>query len=320
LTIGEVLPGYQNLTSQPKLSVSVLPSTESEGQHWQTLLDANGVIGPNGKVVDVTTGVSSTSNNQQLTVVFDTGYSLPQVPSDVAKAFYESVPGAELVNIAQLDGPIWQIPCDYEINVTFKFGGVSYPINPLDTSLDLNGTDNNGNPVCYGGFQPIDVAKSPLYDMIFGMAFLRNVYMLIDFGDFIDNSTSQRGNPYVQLLSVSNNTAQIHSDFVSIRGSKSWNPSSTTNSVESWVRSNLKLVIGLSVAAGLLLLGGLIIAIRACRRRRMARTPAGFMNYKSSYQPLSDPAPQEAHDLHLMGASQQQYAGAGYANPWDSRY
>jgi len=101
--------------------------------------------------VDVTTGVSSTSNNQQLTVVFDTGYSLPQVPSDVAKAFYESVPGAELVNIAQLDGPIWQIPCDYEINVTFKFGGVSYPINPLDTSLDLNGTDNNGNPVCYGG-------------------------------------------------------------------------------------------------------------------------------------------------------------------------
>ena len=54
--------------------------TEQTAQHWQTLLDADGIIGPNGKVVDVTTGVSSTSNDKQLTVVFDTGYSLPQVP------------------------------------------------------------------------------------------------------------------------------------------------------------------------------------------------------------------------------------------------
>ena len=46
--------------------------TEQTAQHWQTLLDADGIIGPNGKVVDVTTGVSSTSNDKQLTVVFDT--------------------------------------------------------------------------------------------------------------------------------------------------------------------------------------------------------------------------------------------------------
>lgn len=80
LTIGEVLPGYSNLTSQPKLNVTVLPNTEAVGQHWQTLLDADGIIGPNGRVVDVTTGVASTSNDKQLTVVFDTGYTLAQVP------------------------------------------------------------------------------------------------------------------------------------------------------------------------------------------------------------------------------------------------
>ena len=147
-----------------------LKLTEQTAQHWQTLLDANGIIGPNGKSVDVTTGVSSTSNDKQLTVVFDTGYSLPQVPryvahsmsalaridtcgcSSVAEAFYQNVPGAQYIdNVASLAGPAWQIPCDDEINVTFKFGGQSYPINPLDVSLDLGAEDSSGNAICYGG-------------------------------------------------------------------------------------------------------------------------------------------------------------------------
>lgn len=80
ITIGEILPEYAAISSQPKLSVTELKLTEQTAQHWQTLLDADGIIGPDGKAVDVTTGVSSTSNDKQLTVVFDTGYSLPQVP------------------------------------------------------------------------------------------------------------------------------------------------------------------------------------------------------------------------------------------------
>ncbi|KZT67267.1 acid protease [Daedalea quercina L-15889] len=303
ITIGETLSGYGNVTSQPKLNVTELKLTEETAQHWQTLLDEDGIIGPDGNVVDVTTVVSSTSNDKQLTVVFDTGYSLPQVPSDVAQAFYQSVPGAQYVDdVASLAGPAWQIPCEYEINVTFKFGGVSYPINPLDTSLDLGAKDSSGNSICYGGFQPIDAAKSDLYDMIFGMAFLRNVYMLINYGDFVDNTTS-RADPYVQLLSISNDSASLHSDFVSIRGSASWDPSS--ESTTDWVKDNLKWIIPLSVAGGLLLLGLTIGAVSMYRRRRATR-----------YHPLSDPAPQEAHDLHLM----RQGNVPTYANPWDSRY
>ncbi|KZT09219.1 acid protease [Laetiporus sulphureus 93-53] len=313
LTVGEVLPGYDNITSQPRLKVSVLQSSESGGQHWQTLLDADGVIGPDGNVVDVTTVVSSTSNDKQLTVVFDTGYSLPQVPSAVARAFYENVPDAKLVDVPDLDGEIWQVPCDYEINVTFKFGGISFPINPLDTSMDLNGTDGTGDKTCYGSFQPMQAAQSDLYDIIFGMAFLRNVYVLIDFGDFVDNTTS-RADPYIQLLSLSNDSAQLHADFVAIRGDANWNPSS---SVSSWVKHHVALAIGLGVAAGILVLGGALFAFQSYRRRRLARTPAGFMNFQSSYKPLTDPAPQEAHDLHLMGGSHQQQS---YANPWDARY
>ena len=80
LTIGEVLPGYEDVESQPKFDVSVLPDSESDAQHWQILLDDGGVLGPDGSMVDVQTVVASTSNKNQLTVVLDTGYSLPQVP------------------------------------------------------------------------------------------------------------------------------------------------------------------------------------------------------------------------------------------------
>lgn len=80
LTVGEVLPGYENVTNQPKLDVTVLSSENESAQHWQILLDADGILGPDGSVIDVTTVVESTSNKKQLTVVLDTGYSLPQVP------------------------------------------------------------------------------------------------------------------------------------------------------------------------------------------------------------------------------------------------
>ena len=73
-----------------------------------------------------------------------------RVSSDVAKAFYGDVPNAQLVTIRELDGEAWQIPCNVEFNITFKFGGVRFPIHPLDTNAVLGGTDANGNSICYG--------------------------------------------------------------------------------------------------------------------------------------------------------------------------
>ena len=74
LTVGEILPGYEQVTSQPKLPVTVLASSNSVNQHWQILLDADGVIGPaNNNVIDefnVVTAVSSTTNKKQLTVSY----------------------------------------------------------------------------------------------------------------------------------------------------------------------------------------------------------------------------------------------------------
>ena len=111
----------------------------------------------------------------------------------VAEAFYKNVPDAQLVSRSDLSGNIWQLPCDKEINVTFKFGGVSFPINPLDTNIDLNATDSDGNHVCFGAvcfppsalrhpphhvsphvqFQPM-ASSSDTYDAIFGMAFRKS--------------------------------------------------------------------------------------------------------------------------------------------------
>lgn len=86
ITIGEIISGYENVTSQPK--VEVTSATSSVGQHWQILLDASGILGPDGEPINVTTGVSGTSNKKQLTAVFDSGFSLPQVPQCVEFLFF----------------------------------------------------------------------------------------------------------------------------------------------------------------------------------------------------------------------------------------
>ncbi len=66
------MTGYENITSQPKLPVSVVSSSETVNQHWQVLLDVNGIVGPAGNDViselNIESAVGSTGNKKQLTV------------------------------------------------------------------------------------------------------------------------------------------------------------------------------------------------------------------------------------------------------------
>ncbi|TFK87338.1 acid protease [Polyporus arcularius HHB13444] len=315
LTVGELMTGYENITSQPKLPVSVVSSSETVNQHWQVLLDANGIVGPAGNDVisefNIESAVGSTGNKKQLTVVLDTGYSLPQVPASVAQAFYKDVPGAQLVTRSELSGQVWQLPCDKEVNITFKFGGVSYPVHPLDANIDLNLTDSSGNHVCFGAFQPFNPGNGATYDAIFGMAFLRNAYTYINFGDFVEG-TKTTADPYVQMLPLTTDSAESHSDFLKVRGNSPWTPEDA--SIGDRIKSHLPLVIGLSVAAGVLLLAGIA---GLCYRSRKSRRTTFF---RPTYQPLHEPAP-EAYNLNAV---QNQGGRAGYhpaySNPWDSRY
>ena len=86
MTISQVDPQFQNITNQPKVPVTILPSQiASNQQHFSVLLDANGIIGPKGNAIKTTSNASSAPahDQSQLVAVFDTGFSLPQVPKCV---------------------------------------------------------------------------------------------------------------------------------------------------------------------------------------------------------------------------------------------
>ena len=88
ITVGEILQGFENITSQPQVPVTVVQALDSEAQHWQVLLDEDGIIGPNGQPIQVQTVVQSTPNQNQLTATIDTGFSFPQVPLCVNTCLY----------------------------------------------------------------------------------------------------------------------------------------------------------------------------------------------------------------------------------------
>ncbi len=83
ISIGELLDGYSNVESEPKLEVTFVPTDEPTEQHFQILLDEDGIIGPDGKPIPITTEVKQTSNSKQATAILDTGFSLSQVPKYV---------------------------------------------------------------------------------------------------------------------------------------------------------------------------------------------------------------------------------------------
>ena len=152
---------------------------------------------------------------------------------------------------------------------------------------------------------------------------VRNVYILIDYGDFVDG-TSNTADPYIQLLATTE-PVEAHQDFVNVRlGGKddaNWQllPASSTGSSpkgESQFVRRIKyywpIIVGV---AGLLLLILLISCL--CIRRRRRNNARPFWRGQKSYQPLNDPAPVGMHTLGPNGAPRP---STDYRNPWDSRY
>jgi len=82
MTISQVLPLFQNVSSQPKVSVSVLQTSVNAAQHFSVLLDSDGIIGPDGNAIKTTsnTSLAPSHDPHQLQMVFDTGFSMPQLP------------------------------------------------------------------------------------------------------------------------------------------------------------------------------------------------------------------------------------------------
>lgn len=144
ITVGEVVPGFQNVTQMPKLPVAEVSVREQGDQHWQIFLDKDGITGPDGKLINVT---SIVDGGPRLNAVLDTGFSLTQVPRQLADAIYGKIPGATFGEAGRGAGQTWMFPCEVEVNITFRIGGVSYPIHPLDASLKWSA---NGTEFCIG--------------------------------------------------------------------------------------------------------------------------------------------------------------------------
>lgn len=149
LTIGSLVPGQEAIVSAAKLPALV----DETVQHWQTLLDANGIIGPDGEAISTTTSIQQSLNGggNQLHVMFDSGFTFPQVSKDIADAIYGRVPNATFISQSgDSDAGYWRIPCDYELNISFVFAGDRYPVAPLDMTF-AEAIDDAGNPTSCGG-------------------------------------------------------------------------------------------------------------------------------------------------------------------------
>ena len=183
LTISEVVPEFSNITNQPKVPVQA--TTLKTQQHWTGMIDA--ILGPDGQSISLDSLVVGTPKGKLVTI-FDTGFTLPQVPRDVSDAIYGRVPGASF----DTQNGWWTVPCDQEINVTVVIAGQNYPIHPLDTSSEnIDTTTQNGVQMCVGTvghlslawqvfharkqFQPITTALDGTFDAIMGMAFRRSL-------------------------------------------------------------------------------------------------------------------------------------------------
>ncbi|TFK87530.1 acid protease [Polyporus arcularius HHB13444] len=204
LTIGEMQPGLEHVKNMPELVVN----NSAPGGHWMVSLDSGGILGPDGEVVKATQGTP-------LKIIFDAGYTLSRVPTPITDAIYSRVPGARVTSVVDIVDPVWILPCHFELNVTFKLGGISYPIHPLDTVISdiLGPQDNAGKPTCVGAFQPSPSSEQP---MILGTMFLRNVYLLMTFGDVVDDSVTMVDGPFMQILPITQ-PSQAHIDFVQER-------------------------------------------------------------------------------------------------------
>ncbi|KAF5345679.1 hypothetical protein D9758_013038 [Tetrapyrgos nigripes] len=339
LTIGEMIPEYEErIPAAPKLPALV---DQFGVQHWQTLLDSNGIIGHDGERIETKTEISNPTEGglNQLHVVVDTGFSLSQIPHEIIDAMYGRVPGAEYIKNGSDLNPglgalgindVWRIPCDYELNVSFIFAGVEIPVSPLDLTVGSADAlqDANGVDICFALFQQIStsVAGNTSFgaiDAILGPSFLRNVYTVINFGDFVDGSNDTIADPYIQLLPTLDK-AKAHQDFVNQRlggvdttasqapllpmSQMKHSPymgggfATTQNLAESndhydsdqrdnepWYKRTRN-IIGISIGGAILC--GLILAIvLACTQRRhrsKVRSEAPFVPPIGSYKPLFD--------------------------------
>ncbi|MBW0497754.1 hypothetical protein O181_037469 [Austropuccinia psidii MF-1] len=133
----------------------------SSSSHWQVVVDGLNV---NGKPI---------ANSQGHQAIIDSGTSLIGVPSQVAKALYQQIAGAEPSRGAYKG--YYSFPCDSAPQISLVLGGIEYSVTRENFKAQkVVGQTNR----CYGAvFSTSAVnAASGTATWIVGASFLRNVY------------------------------------------------------------------------------------------------------------------------------------------------
>ncbi|KAH9916028.1 aspartic peptidase domain-containing protein [Fomitopsis serialis] len=179
-TIGDPVPELASIQDTPILPVG--SDNDVLAQHWTVHMDA---IVINGQWYN-----TSSSGVANLSAILDTGTPTAYIDPRFVDIMY----GA---NAKPVDTDFSVVDCNAQINVTLVFGGIEFPINPIDT-IQPYALEDNGTVICEGAFARLE--GFPDGSLLLGDTFLRNAYTLYNLN--IGNSSQADIGPYVQMLST----------------------------------------------------------------------------------------------------------------------
>lgn len=148
-------------TSAYSGDINWIPITEPAG-YWSIPID----------------GMTASGSDVTLTTtefIVDTGTTLIGMPAADVAAIYDQIPAASAYSLDGQSG-YYSFDCDTNINVTMKFGGISYTI-PSD-SFNAGAVDTAGSS-CLGAIFALETSGT--VQAILGDAFLTGVYSAFRF-------------------------------------------------------------------------------------------------------------------------------------------
>ncbi|CAE6415017.1 unnamed protein product [Rhizoctonia solani] len=204
--VGTFAAGFEAVNNTA--AIPIFSSSAQQNLYWNVLVDGVTLNGKPQTLKSTVNGGTQTPPAGKVSAVLDTGYSLPQLSPELARSIYSSMGG---VLVEDGTNTTYAVPCMAEAQLVFTIGGQTIHIHPLDLTQiqTVSTTKGNNYTMCINAYQPFSSnAGGGEVDYILGDAFLRNVYSVYDYGDFIQGfSGLAQGNPYIKLLPLTDPTA-----------------------------------------------------------------------------------------------------------------
>ncbi|CEL56532.1 putative aspartic-type endopeptidase CTSD OS=Arthroderma benhamiae (strain ATCC MYA-4681 / CBS 112371) GN=CTSD PE=3 SV=1 [Rhizoctonia solani AG-1 IB] len=204
--VGTFASGFESVNNTAE--IPIFSSSTQANLYWNILVDGVTLNGKAQTLQSTVNGGTQAPPAGKVSAVLDTGYSLPQLSPQLAHDIYSAMGG---VLVDDGTNTTYAVPCMAEAQLVFSIGGHTIPIHPLDLTQVQTVTSTRGTnyTLCINAYQPFSSnAGGGEVDYILGDAFLRNVYSVYDYGDFVQGlSGLAQGDPYIKLLPLTDPTA-----------------------------------------------------------------------------------------------------------------